>query len=123
MSGAVPLALAVCLGLFASASAQCLLSLDIEPTKSPISAGGFLLQPLQAPILVNSSQQLSLAGKLFLSFPSGSCPTTPQAFASALPGARLATPLDADPVRMQPASFQAQVREQGKAAMSSGAVG
>ncbi len=122
MNVGVSLACAVCLGLFASVSGQCLLGLDVEPAKSTLTAGGLLLQPLQAPILVNSSQQLSLAGKLFLSFPSEACPTTPSAFANALPGAKLVTPADADPVRMQPDSFQAQVREQGKAAMSSGAV-
>ncbi|EIE21490.1 hypothetical protein COCSUDRAFT_66913 [Coccomyxa subellipsoidea C-169] len=111
MNVAVSLACAVCLGLFASVSGQCLLGLDVEPAKSTLTAGGELLQPLQAPILVNSSQQLSLAGKLFLSFPSEACPTTPSAFANALPGAKLVTPADADPVRMQPDSFQAQIGE------------
>lgn len=106
--------LAVCLSLVASAAGQCLLSMDIDPSKSIFTAGGQLIQPLPAPIIVNNTQQLSLAGKLFMSFPSGTCPTTPQAFASQLPGATIVTPADADPVRVQPSAFQAQVREQGK---------
>ncbi|BDA44712.1 probable broad substrate specificity ATP-binding cassette transporter at C-terminar half [Coccomyxa sp. Obi] len=105
---------AVCLTVLcwlASANGQCLLGLDIDPSKSTFTAGGELIQPLQAPILVPANQTLSLAGRLFLSFPTGACPTTPQAFANALPGAMVVTPPDADPVRVQPASFQAQVGE------------
>lgn len=115
---------AVCLVVLcwlASANGQCLLGLDIDSSKSTFTAGGELIQPLQAPILVPANQTLSLAGRLFLSFPTGACPTTAQAFANALPGAMVVTPPDADPVRVQPASFQAQVRDQGKAALSCGA--
>ena len=96
------------------AECQCTLGLDIDQSKSPLTAGGELLQPLQERIIVNSSQQLSLSGKLYLSFPGGACPGTPQTFANALPGAAFVTPEDAEPVQLQPPAFTAQVRLAGK---------
>ncbi len=96
------------------AGGQCTLGLDIDQPKSPLTAGGQLLQPLQEGIIVNSSQQLSLSGKLYLSFPGGACPGTPQTFANALPGAAFVTPEDAEPVQLQPPTFSAQVRLAGK---------
>ena len=104
------LALLAGLALVDLAGAQCTLGLDIDQPKSSLSAGGQLLQPLQEAILVNSSQQLSLSGKLYLSFPGGACPDTPQTFANALPGAAFVTPGDAEPVQLQPPAFSAQVR-------------
>ena len=79
------------------------------------------MQPLQEAILVNSSQQLSLSGKLYLSFPGGACPETPQTFANALPGAVFVTPGDAEPVQLQPLAFSAQVRLAGCCACIRGA--
>lgn len=110
--------MAALLALLGSAQGQCLLGLDIDPSKSAFKAGGQLIEPLPADIIVNNTQQLSLAGKLFLTFPTGTCPTTPQAFASGLPGATVTTPSDADPVRIQPSSFQAQVRRAGDSSIS-----
>lgn len=103
-------ALLVFLPVLGLASGQCTIGLDIDQTKSRLEAGGQLLQPLQEAIIVNSSQQLSLAGKLYVAFPGGACPSTPQTFANALPGAQFVTPGDADPVQLQPPAFNAQVR-------------
>ena len=118
---ALPLALLAGLALVQLAGAQCTLGLDIDQPKSPVSAGGQLVQPLQEAILVNSSQQLSLSGKLYLSFPGGACPETPQTFANALPGAVFVTPGDAEPVQLQPPAFSAQVRLAGCCACIRGA--
>jgi hypothetical protein len=97
------------LAVLSTARGQCLLGLDIDPSESNFKAGGQVTEPLQEDIIVNGTQQLSLAGRLFLQFPTRTCPTTPQAFANGLPGAVITTPADVDPVRIQPSAFQAQV--------------
>ena len=74
-----------------------------------LTAGGQLIQPLPEPIIINSTQHMSLSGKLFLSIPSGPCPTTPQAFVQALAGASIVTPADADLPSLQPSAIRAQV--------------
>ena len=102
------------LGCFAAAvSGQCLLGLGVDQQHSRFTAGGQLIQPLAEPIVVNSTQQMSLSGKLFLSIPSGPCPTTPQDFVQALAGASIVTPADADLLSLQPSAIQAQASLRG----------
>lgn len=98
------------LGCFAAAaSGQCIIGLRVDRQRSRLTGGGQLIQPLPEPIIINSTQQMSLSGKLFLSIPSGPCPTTPQAFVQALAGASIVTPADADLLSLQPSALQAQV--------------
>ena len=93
----------------AAASGQCIIGLSVDSQRSRLTAAGQLIQPLPEPIIVNSTQQMSLSGKLFLSIPSGPCPTTPQAFVQSLAGSSIVTPADADPLSLQPSAIQAQV--------------
>lgn len=93
----------------AATSAQCIIGLSVDPQRSRFTAGGQLIQPLPEPIIVNSTQQLSLSGKLFLSIPTSPCPSTPQAFVQSLAGASIVTPDDAGLLSLQPSAIQAQV--------------
>ena len=71
------------------------------------------MQPLAEPLSVNSTQPLSLSGKLYLSIPAGPCPSTPQAFVQSLAGASIVTPPEADLISLQPSAIHAQVDPQG----------
>ena len=63
------------------------------------------MQPLAEPLSVNSTQPLSLSGKLYLSIPAGPCPSTPQAFVQSLAGASIVTPPEADLISLQPSAI------------------
>ena len=102
------LAVALVLVGAGSASGQCTLGFDLDAGTSGFEGGGQVTKPISAAISVNSTEGLSLTGRLFVSLP-GACPASADAVLRSLRGAELVFPAAAPPVRINPRVIRAQV--------------
>ena len=96
------------LAVAGTASGQCTLGFDLDGGTSGFQGGGVVTKPIHAAISVNSTEGMSLAGRLFVSLP-GACPATATDVLTSLRGAELAFPAAAPPVRISPRVLRAKV--------------